>query len=68
MTTKVNVSCPDNSHWSVNVIVEDRVYDHDAKTYTGEWKEADSFVLAPTESRETYVHDSRRLRVEEMPN
>lgn len=66
MTTRVKLECPDNSHWHVKVDVEDRVYDHDKDAMTDEWRVADSFVLKQTESRETYIHDSRRLIVTEI--
>jgi hypothetical protein len=66
MTTRIKLECPDTSHWHVKVDVQDQVYDHEAKAMTDEWREADSFVLKQTESRETYIHSSRRLIVTEI--
>jgi hypothetical protein len=67
MTTKVVLSCPDNSHWKVKVEIRDRVYDPQKLAMTDDWSLADSFELGPGESRETYIHDSRKLIVEEVP-
>lgn len=66
MTTRVKLECPDNSHWHVKVEVQDNVYDFEKQARTGEYKLADSFVLKQGESRETYIHDSRRLVVSEI--
>lgn len=66
MTTKVKIECPDNSHWHIKVTTQDRVYDHDKRAYTDEWRTAESFVLEQTQQREVYIHDSRRLIVDEV--
>ncbi len=67
MTTKVVIECPDNSHWHVKVEVRDRVWDGAAHTHTDDWSLADSFVLKQGDKRETYVHSTRKLVVEEVP-
>lgn len=68
MTTKVVVSCPDNSHWHVKVEIRDQVYDFEKKVMTEDWGLAGSFVLKQGESRETYITNSRKLVVSEVPN
>jgi hypothetical protein len=65
MTTKVVIACPDQSPWSVDVSVEDKVFDFATQKHTDAWKQADSFTLRPTETREVHVHSSRRLVIEE---
>lgn len=66
MTTKVVISCPDNSHWHVKVEVRDRVYDHANKVMTDYYSLADSFTLKQTESREVWISSGRKLIVEEV--
>lgn len=65
MTTRVVIECPAESHWKLNVTIEDQVFDHTAGKMTDEYRTADTFTLAPTEKRETYLTSSRRMRVEE---
>jgi hypothetical protein len=73
MTTKVSISCPDNSHWAVKVEVQDKIMV--AQVIGGvatinavpSWSTTEIFELKPTESRETYVHSTRRLVIEEVP-
>jgi hypothetical protein len=66
MTTKVVVSCPNDSHWDIKVTIKDRAFDFVTQKYSDEWRVADSFTLKPTESREVYVHSSRHVLVEEI--
>lgn len=66
MTTKVKLECPDNSHWHVKVEIEDKKYNFDSQQYEDLWRVSESFVLKQTESRETYIHSSRRLIVSEI--
>lgn len=66
MTTKVVISCPDDSHNSVKVLVEDRNYDpHEG--YTDKWNLTREIDLAPKSATEVYVYDSRRITVVEVP-
>jgi hypothetical protein len=67
MTTKVVVTCPDNSHWPLKVITQDCVFDAIAREVTTEWKDTSSVELRVGEKHETYVHSSRRLVIEEVP-
>lgn len=66
MTTKVKLDCPDNSHWHVKVEIEDKKYNFDNKMFEDLWRVSETFVLKQGESRETYIHDSRRLVVSEV--
>jgi hypothetical protein len=66
MTTKVVIACPDQSPWSVDVSVEDKVFDFATQKHTDAWKQADSFTLKPTEAREVHVYDTRRLVIVEQ--
>ena len=74
MTTRVKLECPDNSHWYVKVTAEDKVWDADKKGWAvneiGDplWsRHAErAVVLKQGDKHETYIHDSRRLVVEEI--
>lgn len=66
MTTKVKLECPDNSHWHIKVEIQDKKYNHDSGVREDLWRTSETFVLKQTESRETYIHSSRRLIVEEL--
>lgn len=68
MTTKVQITCPDNSHWHVKFEVQDLVYDHDKQRMTDEWKTVESHtrVLKQGEQAETYLTSSRRLILTEV--
>jgi hypothetical protein len=65
MTTKVVIACPDQSPWSVDVSVEDKVFDFATQKHTDAWKQVDTFTLKPTEVREVHIHGSRRLVIVE---
>lgn len=65
MTTRVHLHCPDTSHWHVKVTIQDKVFDTVDQKMTDEWRTADRFVLKQTESRDVYVHSTRRLIIEE---
>lgn len=67
MTTKVDISCPDNSHWNVRVSVQDQVYDPDKQIMTPEWRETQSHVIAPGGRLDgLYLTSSRRVLLEEI--
>ena len=66
MTTKVRITCPDNSHWDIKVTIEDQVFSFETQKMTDEWRSVNTITLKPTESHETYVHSSRRLTVEQV--
>lgn len=66
MTTRVEIVCPDQSHQSLKVIIQDRGYDHTAKALSPEWRDATITVLKPGEKTETHVYDSRRVIIEEI--
>lgn len=67
MTTKVTITCQEDSHWPILVAKEDREYNHDNKSWLDCWTEISSVTLRQGNSHEAYVHDSRRLRIEEVP-
>jgi hypothetical protein len=67
MTTKVVVACPQGSHWSLKVTVQDDIYDFATKKMTGEWSNGAVSIIDPGRLLpETYVHASRRLIIEEI--
>lgn len=67
MTTAVNLECPVHSHWHLKVTVEDKLWDPKSKSYVpGEYTKVENFTLAQGEKRTVYIHDSRRLVVEEI--
>lgn len=67
MTTKVVISCPDNSHWHVKVTVRDKLYDPKSQKYVpGQYTRAQTHILKQGEKVETYLTDSRSLEVEEI--
>lgn len=67
MTTKVQVTCPDNSHWHVKVTVRDQLYDPKSGKYVPEqFTKAETFILKQGEAREVYITSSRSLVIEEV--
>lgn len=70
MTTKVTITCQENSHWDLSVQAQDKIHldpDVHPDGVTGSWSSNyQPIVLGPGEStKELYVHDSRRYIVEE---
>lgn len=66
MTTRVAIACPDNSHWSLEIVTQDKVYDHAEEKMTDEWRKVGSITIRPGGKHETYIHDSRRLLIQEV--
>lgn len=67
MTTRVTVSCPDDSHWHVKVTVRDKLFDPKSGRYVpDQFTRGESFILKQGESREISIWDSRSLVVEEV--
>lgn len=69
MTTKIIITCQENSHWDIAVITQDQEYDFKSQTHTDKWNNVgEPKILGPGESTEKdhmYVHSSRRFVVEE---
>jgi len=62
MTTKVTITCQENSHWDLKVTTQDKIHINGAE----EWSDTSSIVLGPGEIAENiYVYDTRRYLVEE---
>jgi hypothetical protein len=76
MTTKVTITCQENSHWHLKVTAQELVrLDPDVHPQMPEdqlnyWKDVSYnpvVILGPGQSTENlYVHDSRRYIVEEV--
>lgn len=62
MTTTVLVH---NSHRSVRVITEDRVWDADKQALSDTWTEAGSVDIAAGQLYQTYCTDTRRIAIVE---
>lgn len=65
MTTKVNITCPPDSHWNLRVIAQDLITSNsDVKEWGNSYQVT---VLSPGQTYEgAYVYDSRRLIIEEV--
>lgn len=61
MTTKVIVKSPDNSHWDLEVHTEDKVWGGWSRTV------APQIVAPGGESQPVYLHNHRRVVIEEKP-
>lgn len=67
MTTRVTVSCPDDSHWHVKVTVRDKLFDPKSGRYVpDQFTRGESFILKQGESRDITIWDSRGLTIEEI--
>lgn len=64
MTTTVIVH---NSHRAVTVETVDRVYDHDKRVMTDEWKSAGIVTVLPGQLYQSYCTDTRKLIIHEPP-
>lgn len=70
MTTKVTITCQENSHWDLKVTTQDKIHldpDVHPNGAEGGWSNSATLVLGPGASVENlYVWDSRRFLVEEQ--
>ncbi|VIO73881.1 hypothetical protein [Bradyrhizobium ivorense] len=64
MTTSVLVH---NADRAVRVVHEDRVYDHEKKVYTDDWKADGGANIAPGQLYHTYCTETRRVTIVEPP-
>lgn len=64
MTTKVIVFVPSPNHKPVNLIIQDKAWADGVQL--DNWNETSRQQIGIGEMREVYVHDSRRIVVEEM--
>lgn len=64
MTTKVTITCQEDSHWDLKVITQDlSVGDNGGK----EWANGAERVLGPGQTaNDLYVWDTRRFVIEEV--
>lgn len=76
MTTKVTITCQENSHWNLRITAQDKTMldpdVHPSNTTLEFWTNASyqsPIILEPGESTEKdhlYVHSTRRYIVEEV--
>ena len=69
MTTKLIITCPENSHWNLRLIAQD--FTRTPEGALEGWadnKHIEPVVLKPGQTSDTlYVYDTRRYIIEEVP-
>ena len=67
MTTSVLAHLPPDQKKRLLVETFDRVYDHENKIMTNEWKKVDYVFIEAGRLYQTYCTDSRRVLISEVP-
>ena len=67
MTTSVIAHLPANQPRRLLIEIFDRVYDHDKKVMTDEWRKVDHTFVDAGHLYHGYCTDSRRVLVSEVP-
>lgn len=67
MTTTVIAHLPANQPKRLLVETFDRVYDHEKKAMTDEWRKADWCFVEAGALYQTYCTDTRRVLISEVP-
>lgn len=67
MTTTVLAHLPADQPKRLLIESFDRVYDHDKKVMTDEWRKSDWTIIAAGALCQTYCTDTRRVLISEIP-
>lgn len=67
MTTTVIAHLPPDQKKRLLVETFDRVYDHENKVMTDEWRKSDWYFVEAGRLCQTYCTDTRRVLISEVP-